>query len=355
VLIFRPPNAMRNEEHMMQRKSEPDNKKPLNEQTLRERYPNVCLPTLPTSSSQIYANSQIFANFTFENLTPDELISYEWAEAMSPEDQTFDDLTLNELIEVMSRKSGKCFVSKFLPSLIQHNTEQLCCDFLYDFLIEAAKKEHEELVKPVLQMLTKKKATACKYILCKYINSIIVDSGSSPISGYLNPNTLELMLCAQNMPTELLQIVSAKIDRIIFDPYDGSVCLNLILKNYYDTCIVRYLSMAKGLSNIGHFDQQNDKLRIEKIDSAIENLKFLSEIIEKYFPKSRWILQNAAAKLCSSYKNMLYQYHPQLTQELPFVFNSKELVLSFNSAQSVEQKKDNVVPCVRLEKCIFFL
>jgi hypothetical protein len=205
--------------------------------------------------------------------------------------------TLSKLVETMSIKIRP---SEFSQKLCMLSNNPVLRD---DFLIEATINKHSDLIK---WMDDHYLVRATKDIIKKYINSIIDDQH----------HKLELTLCAQDTPTELLEIINNKINHIIFDPY--TKCTDLLLNRFYYQCIFRYLSVI---------DRQDCN---KNIDNAICNFKFLRDVVENYFPNSQIFLQRAT-NLFYEKKDQICKYNSQIEKEWPLLFNS--------APSSVEQSK----------------
>jgi hypothetical protein len=292
---------------------EPEKKKPANEQTLRERYPNVDF----SSSSTL----------CLANLTLNEFIK-----KMPENPEAAQIIMMIKGSNIESYRllfSFHCLgFSECNPKIcyIGYNPELFC-----DVLIEAAKENHSQFVGWLLRRRYQHAVETVdfKYLIEKYINAMIIGSGSSISDSNLgNRNILELMLCAHDTPTELLEIISDKKNRIIFKQ-NTNECTSYILNWYFDF-IVENLKLSEEVTYFRLFCGSDEKCK-KYIDKQISNLEFLCDVIEKYFINSEGLLQEAK-KLCSRYENILCQYNPQVKKVLP---------LLFNSAQSVEQEKDN--------------
>jgi hypothetical protein len=244
---------------MSHNRLEPDKKKPVNELTLRERYPG-----------------ERFSGY-------------------------LADLTL---------KQG-------YSHILDNTTNQ---KLIFDILIEAAKENNYRVFQACLSKMMRlndrldpNNPAVSQDTIKKYINAII------PIS-----LELELVLCEQNMPIELLEIISDKIKKIDhLDQYNNE-CADLLLKEYINCSIVEFLEKAGGYYQ-GMMYPLSAERRKYYADNAIDNLKFLCEVIGKYFPNNQMALQTAT-RLCRRYQNMMCQFNPQVEKELPLLFNSTQSV-----------------------------
>jgi hypothetical protein len=144
------------------------------------------------------------------------------------------------------------------------------------------------------------------------VTEAIINEFIQFINTNLGKNKMEIMLCDQNTPTEVLDVVSYIRRLMTWQTYEK--CTNLFLNNYF------YFYIYKNIYN--HSDPQEES---QNFENMINNIKFLCGVIVNNFPQARII--QPVARFIRQHTN------PQVIQELqPFL----------DLAVSVEQAKDNV-------------
>jgi hypothetical protein len=279
-------------------------KKPVNEQTLSERYPNAIFTYLYTTQAgreetvPLFVDGKLLAN-----------------------------VTLSEFIKKMSKGVTQAQIDEFMKKIsegviqIDSWAKRILFNFLCneseirrDFVIEAAKDNCYDLVNLIARCYKDYRFIDLDFVK-KLINSIITDSGS-PISdqNHGNGNTFEITLCAKDTPTELLGIISGIINRVTsFRQYDNQ-CTGLILNEYFDSQITRnlYHAKLKNTTENSLFGKPNYHL-----EDAIINIKFLCDVIENCFPNQGELIKRLAETI-SEYKNL---FSLQFLFELPAFLN----------------------------------
>jgi hypothetical protein len=190
----------------------------------------------------------------------------------------------------------------------------------HDFLIEAVKNNHYELVKLVTGKLDKINPPHSRLVY--YVESHVIEVTKRMLedTNSININhTMEVILCAQDTPTEVLKII---------DDMNPNKCIDLLLNNYFYCNIYRHLERAEILqasnsTNSGFFEQRP----IDYVNAAITNIKFLCHVIENnYLNKERFesLIADITATVYK-YKDLICEY-PQAIKELPSILNLTKLM-----------------------------
>jgi hypothetical protein len=211
-------------------------------------------------------------------------------------DKNRANLTINKLIKIWSKEieSGNDTEVK-AEFFVVFQTPQIFCDFL----IEAVKNNRYALV----ELMTTTEYAVSENMINELFKSINLNPGK---------NKMELILCAQDTPTEVLKI----IHYMSSDP-----CIDLVLNNYFHFNIKVYLEKLEDSSMFLNWDSSEPRYTMN-VNHVITSTKFLCSVIENNFPNSGMIQQLTTA--IGKNKDLICEYNSQALQGLPSFLNLEQ-------------------------------
>jgi hypothetical protein len=210
--------------------------------------------------------------------------------------------TLSGLIIKMSEAVKKGDITS-INNLLQFILGDVTQKLVHDFLIDAAKNMHYDIVKLMTGQLVKK---GTSYTLVgqkqKVDKRIIRDILN-------NFNEMELILCAQDTPTEVLKIIN---------DMSPAQCANLLLNNYFYNEVYVKLMSARYWLEYSNLNQSI--VQPTSITTAITNIKFLCEVVKNNYLSNELLLAAITATICE-YIHLIWKYKPQAIKELSSIID----------------------------------
>jgi hypothetical protein len=140
------------------------------------------------------------------------------------------------------------------------------------------------------------------------VTNEIIKEHIKSINPNFDKNKMEIMLCDQNSPTEVLEIIN-HITNLIVSSHNQ--CTGLFLNNYFCLNIYQHILNQFSNSQMLFGDAPEDT---KKNESMINNIKFLCDVIMNNFPDPKIEIVQPLATVIRQHTN------PKVIQELqPFL------------------------------------